>query len=75
MMKRSKARDLDALDVLVLSHHLVVWTIVEILPIAALKLIDNVEVDTKIIAVPFKSTHQVIYVAGLVPLQPLAFVY
>lgn len=60
MMTRSRGGDGDALDVLVLSQHLPVRTIVEVIPIAVLHLIDNGEVDSKIIAVPFNRVHQVV---------------
>ena len=60
MMARSKGGDGDALDVLVLSQHLAVRAIIEVIPIAVLNLIDNGEVDSKIIAVPFNPTHQVV---------------
>lgn len=60
MMERSKGGDGDALDVLVLSQHLAVRTILEVIPIAVLNLIDNGELDSKIIAVPFNRDDQVI---------------
>jgi len=60
MMERSRGGDGDALDVLVLSQHLPVRTLVEVIPIAVLHLIDNGEVDSKIIAVPFNRIHQVV---------------
>ena len=60
MMDRVRGGDGDALDVLVLSQHLPVRTIVEVIPIAVLHLIDNGEVDSKIIAVPFNRIHQVV---------------
>lgn len=60
MMERSRGGDGDALDVLVLSQHLPVGTLVEVIPIAVLHLIDNGEADSKIIAVPFNRIHQVV---------------
>ncbi|SDR75094.1 inorganic pyrophosphatase [Formosa sp. Hel1_31_208] len=55
-----KGGDGDALDVLVLSESLPTGSVVEIIPIAMLKLIDDGELDYKIIAVPFNKADQVI---------------
>lgn len=50
---RTYAKDLDPLDVLVLCQETIVpMTLVECYPIGALKMIDNNEIDEKIIAVP-----------------------
>ncbi len=55
-----KGGDGDALDVLVLSESLEVGTVEEIIPIAVLKLIDDGELDYKIIAVPANESKQII---------------
>jgi inorganic pyrophosphatase len=55
-----KGGDGDALDVLVLSESMPTGSISEILPIAMLKLIDDGELDYKIIAIPFNESDQII---------------
>ena len=52
--------DGDALDVLILSESLKTGDIVEITPIAMLKLIDDNEIDYKIIAIPVDKKQQII---------------
>jgi inorganic pyrophosphatase len=59
-----KGGDGDALDVLVLSESLPTGSIVEIIPIGMLKLIDDGELDFKIIAVTFNKAEQVIKAAN-----------
>jgi len=55
-----KGGDGDALDVLVLSENVSIGTVIEIEPIGMLKLIDNGEIDYKIIAVPSDIKKQII---------------
>jgi inorganic pyrophosphatase len=55
-----KGGDGDALDVLVLSESVASGTILEIVPIAVLKLIDDGELDYKIIAVPLNENDRII---------------
>jgi len=57
-----KGGDGDALDVLVLSESVSTGTVIEIIPIGVLKLIDDGEIDSKIIAVPANSKMQIIKV-------------
>jgi len=64
MMNRVRGGDGDALDVLVLSQHSATQTILEVIPIALLNLIDNGEIDSKIIAVPINPNHRVISAAS-----------
>ena len=52
LSKSDTGGDGDALDVLVMSETLATGTVLEILPIAILKLIDDGETDYKVIAVP-----------------------
>ena len=52
--------DGDALDVLVISETLATGTVLEVLPIAILKLIDDGETDYKIIAVPIEKNKRII---------------
>ena len=59
-MKISEGGDGDSLDVLVLSQHMAVGTIMEVIPIAVLHLIDGGEIDNKIIAVPANLNDQVV---------------
>ena len=55
-MNPEEGGDGDALDVLVISNSVPTSTVMNVLPIAALKLRDNGEIDTKIIAIPSDST-------------------
>lgn len=55
-MNPEKGGDGDALDVLVISNSVPTGTVMNVLPIAALQLKDNEEIDTKIIAIPADST-------------------
>jgi inorganic pyrophosphatase len=55
-----KGGDGDALDILVISESLETGTVIEIIPIAVLNLIDDGELDHKIIAVPYKKELQII---------------
>ena len=57
-----KGGDGDALDVLVLSETVSTGTVLEIIPIGVLKLIDDGEIDSKIIAIPANSLKQIIKV-------------
>ncbi len=52
LSKSDSGGDGDALDVLVISETVATGTVLEILPIAILKLIDDGETDYKVIAVP-----------------------
>ncbi len=52
--------DGDALDILVISESLKTGSIIETIPIAILKLIDNSEMDYKIIAIPKDPNQRVI---------------
>jgi inorganic pyrophosphatase len=55
-----KGGDGDALDVLVLSESVQTGVIIETIPIAILRLIDDGEIDDKIIAIPSNSKTQII---------------
>jgi len=55
-----KGGDGDALDILVLCESLKTGTVIEIIPIGVLKLIDNEELDYKIIAIPSNKDLQII---------------
>jgi inorganic pyrophosphatase len=55
-----KGGDGDALDILVLSESVETGTVMEIIPIAMLKLIDNGEIDYKIIAIPADESKQIV---------------
>lgn len=54
--------DGDALDVLVLSENTPTGTIIEVEPIAVLKLLDEGEIDYKIIAIPADKNNQIVKV-------------
>ena len=58
----TKGGDGDALDVLVLSESIVTGAVIEVSPIAILKLLDDGEIDYKIIAIPTDETKQILKV-------------
>lgn len=60
LSKSNTGGDGDALDVLVISESVATGTVLEILPIAVLKLIDDGEMDYKIIAVPQEKVKRII---------------
>ena len=62
MMDEARGGDGDALDVLVLSESVPVGTVMQVLPIATLLLLDDGEIDTKIIAVPTDTTKRILQV-------------
>ena len=64
LMDPERGGDGDALDVLVIAAAQPTGTLMAIRPIAVLNLIDNGEIDTKIIAVPADTSLQVIQVAN-----------
>lgn len=49
--------DGDALDILILSESREMKTVMKVFPIALIELIDNNEIDTKIVAVPFDDSN------------------
>lgn len=61
-MDIERGGDGDALDVLVIAESLSTGSLIEVQAIAALLLLDNGEIDTKIIAVPIDSSMQIIRV-------------
>lgn len=63
LMDEAEGGDGDALDVLIICESVATGTVMEILPIAALLLRDQGELDTKIIAVPVDSTLRTIHAA------------
>ncbi len=60
LMDKNKGGDGDALDILVIAESMSSGSAVEVIPIAALELLDGGKVDTKLIAVPVDSTLRVI---------------
>ena len=60
-----KGGDGDPLDVLVLSESVPTGTIMEIEPIAMLKLLDNGELDYKVIAIPYDINKRILDVKNL----------
>jgi len=60
LMDEAKGGDGDALDILVIAESLPTGTNIEVIPIAALELLDRGELDTKLIAVPVDSTLRII---------------
>lgn len=60
LSKRDMGGDGDALDVLVISEAVQTGTILEIIPIAFLKLIDDGEMDYKVIAIPQNKSNRII---------------
>jgi inorganic pyrophosphatase len=61
--------DGDALDILILSSSLPTSTVLEVIPIAVFKLLDNAEKDYKIIAIPRRVDLQVIKANNLASVQ------
>ena len=64
VMDEARGGDGDALDVLVIAPAQPTGTLMAIRPIATLNLIDDGEIDTKIIAVPMDTSLQIIQVDG-----------
>lgn len=64
LMDTDRGGDGDALDVLVIAAAQPTGTLMTIRPIAVLNLIDDGEIDTKIIAVPVDTSLQIIEVAN-----------
>ncbi len=64
MMDQERGGDGDALDVLVIASAQPTGTLLAIRPIGVLNLIDDGEIDTKIIAIPVDSSLQIIQVDG-----------
>lgn len=60
LSKSDSGGDGDALDVLVISEAMTTGTVLEILPIAMLKLIDDGETDYKVVAVPQDNSKRII---------------
>jgi len=60
LSKSDTGGDGDALDILVISEAMTTGTVLEVLPIAILKLIDDGETDYKIIAVPQDKSKRII---------------
>ena len=64
LMEPAEGGDGDALDILLISEHLKIGTVVDVLPVAILLLDDNGARDDKIIAIPADETKQVISLAS-----------
>ena len=60
LMSKEIGGDGDSLDILVLSQSIATGTVIEVNPIAILTLIDNGEIDSKIIAVPTNKNNRII---------------
>lgn len=65
LSNKKEGGDGDALDIMVLSASMSTGTLVEVTPIAVLKLIDNGEEDYKIIAVPSNIKQRTIHATSL----------
>lgn len=61
--------DGDALDVLVLSESISTGSVIEVTPIAMLKLIDDGQIDYKVIAIPLDDDKQIIKATSFVELS------
>lgn len=64
-----KGGDGDALDILVLSESRSTGIVMEVIPIAMLKLVDDGELDYKIIAIPIKESDRIIKANSLKELR------
>lgn len=60
MINKKMGGDGDSLDILVISESVPSGSVIEIIPIALLNLIDNGEIDSKIIAIPLNKKDRVI---------------
>ena len=60
LMDKSRGGDGDALDILVIGETEKIGTVLAVQPIGALLLLDNGEIDTKLIAIPSEPAKQVI---------------
>jgi inorganic pyrophosphatase len=60
LSKSDNGGDGDALDILIISEAMTIGTVLEVIPIAILKLIDDGETDYKIIAVPQDKNKRII---------------
>jgi inorganic pyrophosphatase len=69
MMEKSKGGDGDALDVLVICESVPTGTIMPIIPIATLSLLDEGEVDDKVIAVPADAELNILGVSTFAELE------
>jgi len=69
LMDTIRGGDGDALDILVISKQLAMKTVVEVKPIAILKLLDNGEKDDKIIAVPIDEDLSIISIKSFAGLK------
>ena len=65
-MDPNQGGDGDALDILLIAEHLETGEVAEVRPIAALRLNDRGEIDTKIIAVPMDKTQNYIQAENFV---------
>lgn len=66
LMDKEKGGDGDALDVILIAESLPTGTVIEAIPIATLRLNDNGETDTKIVAIPTDPAQQLIKVENFV---------
>ncbi len=64
-----KGGDGDALDIMVISESVRSGTVMRVIPIGMLKLIDDNELDYKIIAIPSEADQQIVSVASFEELQ------
>lgn len=60
LMDKDRGGDGDALDILLISESLPTGSVAEVIPIGAILLLDNGEIDTKIVAVPLDTLQNVI---------------
>jgi len=69
MMDTTRGGDGDALDILVISEHVKRKTVMEVIPIAVLRLKDKNETDDKIIAVPADNDDMIIKAKSFAELE------
>jgi len=63
LMEESRGGDGDAVDILVLAESLPTGTVLAVTPVATLLLLDEAEVDTKLIAIPADSALQTMQIS------------
>lgn len=60
LMDTTKGGDGDALDIIILCPYMPTGTIIEVLPLGMMKLMDDGEIDNKLIAIPVDEEYQTI---------------
>lgn len=65
LMRKEEGGDGDPLDIIVLSESMQQGEVVEVVPLAMLKLIDGGEQDYKVLSIPVEESRQIVSASGL----------